>query len=72
MKAILFDNYGDSSVMYCGEIEKPEINQKTLNKQTSKNLLIEINSFTSITMTPALNDRIPKPSPKARVFQPSA
>ena len=27
MKAILFDNYGDSSVMYCGEIEKPEINE---------------------------------------------
>ena len=27
MKAILFDNYGDSSVMYCGEIEQPEINE---------------------------------------------
>ena len=27
MKAILFDKYGDSSVMYCGEIEQPEINE---------------------------------------------
>ena len=27
MKALLFDNYGDSSVMYCGEIEQPEINE---------------------------------------------
>ena len=27
MKAVLFDNYGDSSVMYCGEIEQPEINE---------------------------------------------
>ena len=27
MKAILFDNYGDSSVMYCGQTDQPEINE---------------------------------------------
>ena len=32
MKAILFDNYGDTSVMYCGEIEQPEINEDEVKK----------------------------------------